>query len=60
MIPETIRRQSFAGEFFVDNAIRKDGRLQVTRNRSEFCQYFAFCFDVATSPTASIAISSAG
>ena len=35
-------------QFFVDNAVRKDGKLQVTRNRSEVCQYFAFFFDVAT------------
>ena len=45
---ETIRRQSFDGEFFVDNAVRKDGRLQATRNRTEVCQYFAFFFGVAT------------
>ncbi len=47
----TIRKQSFDGEFFVDNAVRKDGKLQVTRNRSEVCQYFAFFFDVATPQT---------
>ena len=50
-IRETIRRQSFDGEFFVDNALRKDGRLEVTRNRTEVCQYFAFFFDVATPKT---------
>jgi len=50
-IRETIRKQSFDGEFFVDNAVRKDGKLQVTRNRSEVCQYFAFFFDVATPQT---------
>ncbi len=50
-IRETIRRQSFDGEFFVDNAVRKDGRLEVTRNRSEVCQYFAFYFGVATTKT---------
>jgi len=48
---ETIRRQSFDGEFFVDNAVRKDGKLQVTRNRTEVCQYFAFFFDIATPQT---------
>ena len=37
-----IREQSFDGDFFVDNALRKDGKLQVTRNRTEVCQYFAF------------------
>jgi len=47
-IRETIRKQSFDGTFFVDNAVRKDGALQVSRNRSEVCQYFAFFFDVAT------------
>jgi alpha-L-rhamnosidase len=44
---ETIRRQSFTGEFFVDNAVRKDGKLEVTGNRTEVCQYFAFFFGVA-------------
>jgi alpha-L-rhamnosidase len=42
-----VRRQSFDGEFFVDNAVREGGRLRATRNRSEVCQYFAFFFDVA-------------
>ena len=27
-IRETIRKQSFDGEFFVDNAVRKDGKLE--------------------------------
>lgn len=45
---ETIRAQSFDGEFFVDNAVRKNGRREVTRNRSEVCQYFAFFFGIAT------------
>jgi alpha-L-rhamnosidase len=47
-IRETIRRQSFDGAFFVDNAVRSEGQLQVTANRSEVCQYFAFYFDIAT------------
>jgi len=45
---KTIRQQSFDGEFFVDNAKRVDGKLQITRNHSEVCQYFAFYFGVAT------------
>lgn len=48
---EVIRRQSFDGEFFVDNAKRKDGKLETTRNRTEVCQYFAFFFEVATPET---------
>ncbi len=43
-----VRRQSFDGEFFVDNAVREGRRLRVTRNRSEVCQYFAFFFGTAT------------
>jgi alpha-L-rhamnosidase len=50
-IRAVIRRQSFDGEFFVDNAVRKDGKLQVTQNHSEVCQYFAFYFHVATPQT---------
>lgn len=47
-IRDVIRNQSFDGEFFVDNAVRKNANLEVTRNRSEVCQYFAFFFHVAT------------
>ncbi len=50
-IRETIRRQSFDGEFFVDNAVRRDGKLQVTQNHTEVCQYFAFYFHTATPET---------
>ena len=41
--------QSFDGEFFVDHAIRKeDGTLEICRDRTEVCQYFAFFFKTAT------------
>ncbi|HEX2971024.1 MAG TPA: hypothetical protein VHP11_01755, partial [Tepidisphaeraceae bacterium] len=50
-IRQTIRKQSFDGQFFVDNALRKDGKLQVTQNHSEVCQYFAFFFDLASPKT---------
>ena len=43
-----INCQSFDGEFFVDNALRQDGKLNVTKNRTEVCQYYAFYFGVAT------------
>lgn len=46
-VRQAIREQSFDGQFFVDNAIRTDGRLVVTRNRSEVCQYYAFFCGVA-------------
>ena len=50
-IRDTIRRQSFDGAFFADNARRVNGKLQTTTNRTEVCQYFAFFFDVATPET---------
>ncbi len=43
-----IRRQSYNGEFFVDNATRQAGKLVPTRNRTETCQYYAFYFETAT------------
>ncbi len=47
-IREVIRRQSFDGVFFVDNALRDDaGTLAPTGNKSEVCQYFAFYFGIA-------------
>jgi alpha-L-rhamnosidase len=46
-VRQTVRQQSFDGQFFVDNAVRKGGKLEVTRNRTEVCQYFAFFFGVA-------------
>jgi alpha-L-rhamnosidase len=45
---EKIRRQSFDGHFFVDNALRHDGVLHTTQNRSETCQYYAFYFGTVT------------
>lgn len=51
-IRETIRKQSFNGEFFVDNAIRnKKGELTATSNVTEVCQYYAFYFNIATPDT---------
>ncbi len=50
-IRHTIREQSFDGTFFVDNAVRVDGTLDTTRNRTEVCQYYAFFFDIASPET---------
>jgi alpha-L-rhamnosidase len=47
-IRQTILKQSFNGAFFVDNAIRENGKLKVTENTTEVCQYYAFYFDIAT------------
>ncbi len=48
---ELIRKQSYDGQFFVDNAVLKDGKYVPTHNRSETCQYYAFFFGVATPET---------
>jgi alpha-L-rhamnosidase len=45
---ETVRKQSFDGDFFVDQAQRENGAPARTTNRTEVCQYYAFFFDAAT------------
>ena len=44
---EKIRELSYNGEFFEDNMIRKDGKLVLSGNISETCQYYAFYFGTA-------------
>ena len=45
---EKIIEQSFNGEFFIDNALRReDGTLELTSNISEAGQYYAFFTGVA-------------
>ena len=46
-IRQEIRGQSFDGSFFTDNALQKEGKLEVTKNQTEVCQYFAFYFGLA-------------
>jgi hypothetical protein len=51
-IHETVRRQSFDGTFFIDNAIRENGQLVPQKNnRTETCQYYAFFMGTATPDT---------
>ena len=46
---ETVRRQSWTGEWFCDNAVRqKDGSLKLSGECTETCQYYAFFFKTAT------------
>ncbi|MDR0844551.1 MAG: hypothetical protein LBN71_04960, partial [Tannerella sp.] len=47
-IRQTILKQSYNGDFFVDNALRKNGKVEVTDNTTEVCQYYAFYFGIAT------------
>lgn len=50
-VRNVIRRQSFDGTFFVDNGLRRSGTLQITKNHTEVCQYYAFFFGVASPQT---------
>ncbi|MFA5857726.1 MAG: hypothetical protein WC955_01525 [Elusimicrobiota bacterium] len=51
-VKNIIRAQSFDGTFFVDNALRgEDGKLNITTNHTETCQYYAFYFGIATPDT---------
>jgi alpha-L-rhamnosidase len=47
-IRHTIAEQSYNGSFFIDNAVRIDGKLQLTNHTTEVCQYYAFYFGIAT------------
>ena len=48
-VRETIRQQSFDGEYFVDNAVRgKGGKLALSGEHTEACQYYAFFTRTAT------------
>ena len=51
-VRETIRRQSWTGKWFCDNAVRqKDGTLKLSGECTEACQYYAFYFKTATPAT---------
>jgi len=47
MLRERIREYGFNGRFFVDNAVRINGKLTRTKNTTEVCQYYAFFFHIA-------------
>jgi len=48
-VRETVRKQSWTGEWFCDNAVRqKDGTLKLSGECTEACQYYAFLFKTAT------------
>lgn len=51
MVQKVICEQSFDGKFFIDNAVREEGVLRVTGNKTEVCQYYAFFFKTATPET---------
>ena len=48
IVRETVRRQSWTGEWFCDNAVRQeDGTLRLSGECTETCQYYAFYFGTA-------------
>ncbi len=50
-IKNTILDMSWNGEFFVDQALSEAGKLVITDNITETCQYYAFYFGIATPET---------
>ena len=51
-VREAVRRQSWTGEWFCDNAVRQpDGSLKLSGECTETCQYYAFMFGTATPET---------
>ena len=50
-VKQAILAQSGRGDFFVDNAVRKNGELCLTTNRTEVCQYMAYYFGIVTPQT---------
>lgn len=48
-IRDTINEMAMTDSgFYCDNAVRKDGKLVLSGERTETCQYYAFFFDCAT------------
>ncbi len=47
-VKNEVLKQSFNGEFFIDNAVRKNGELIPTGEITEVCQYYAFFLQIAT------------
>ena len=48
-VRETVRKQSWTGQWFCDNAVRQpDGSLKLSGKCTETCQYYAFMFKTAT------------
>ena len=51
-VRETVRKQSWTGRWFCDNAVRQpDGTLKLSGECTETCQYYAFFFKTATPET---------
>ena len=47
LVAEAVRRQSYDGRFFRDQALREGGKLVVQDEATETCQYYAFYFGIA-------------
>lgn len=47
----TVTEMSYDGEFFRDQAVRRDGKLVCAEHISEVCQYYAFMFETVTAET---------
>lgn len=50
-VREALRRTAWDGAWFCDNAVRRDGKLVLSGERTEVCQYYAFWTDTASPET---------
>lgn len=50
-VKSQVIKESFDGQFFIDNAIREDGKLKLSGERTEVCQYYAFFCDIVKKET---------
>lgn len=50
-LAEKIRSQSYKNGFFSDQALRRDGKLVLTKQRTEVCQYYAYFMKIADRET---------
>ena len=48
IIKENVIKFGFNGEFFTDNSLRINGKLERTNNLTETCQYYAMFFGILT------------
>ncbi len=50
-VKQEVLKQSFNGNYFVDNATRVEGNLVLGSDISEVCQYYAFFMEIASKET---------
>lgn len=50
-VAAAVNKLAFDGDFYNDNALRRGGRLELSGQRTEVCQYYAFFCEIASPRT---------